>query len=582
MAQIKQAFVCEQIEEAPALEIPIRATGIGKRPAMGLSTSAQGAGRPHFHWGVNHRAMRRAAWLALCLFLTVALQIGAQQEPNESAATSTTQQAKPAESTLPPPAQAEKAKEEAEEKPVVTHHEIHFQGKLLKYTATAGTLPIKSAQGETRAHMFFVAYTLDQPSSQRRRPLTFAFNGGPGSASVWLHLGAIGPRRVRLEPNGSMPRPPFELEDNNYTWLDQTDLVFVDPVDTGYSRPTKSEYAQSFLSVRGDIESVGEFIRLYLTRYERWTSPLFLAGESYGTTRAAGLSNYLLEHGMALNGIVLISTVLNFETLEFTPGNDLPYALYLPSYTATAWFHKKLPSDLEGRELEQILPEVEQWARSDYLAALEKGDRLAPAERQSVVEHLERYTGLLRAYIEHSNLRINAFNFEAELLRGQNRMLGRLDSRFEGTDASGVSAMPDYDPLITEERPPFTSVFNDYVRSELSYKSDLPYYILGAEGVFDKWNWGPGGQGFPNVEPDLRSAFVKNPYMKLYVASGYYDLGTPFIATEYTLDHMGLDAKLRANITTAQFRTGHMIYIDAAALAKLRQDIARFIANALP
>lgn len=372
-----------------------------------------------------------------------------------------------------------------------------------------------------------------------------------------------------------MPHPPFRLEDNPDTWLNQTDLVFIDPVGTGYSRAAKKELGQKFWSVKGDIESVGEFIRLYLTRYQRWTSPIFLAGESYGTTRASGLSNYLLDHGIALNGIVLVSTVLNFQTLEFTQGNDLPYALYLPSYTATAWYHKKLPADLQGKDLASILPEVERWAETDYLAALQKGDSLPEAERQSVLNHLARFTGLPAEYIANANLRINAFNFEKQLLLAEGRTVGRLDSRFEGIDASGVSATPDYDPLITEERPPYTSVFNDYVRTELGYKTDEQNYILG--GGVRRWEWGSAEAGFPNVEPDLRSAFVKNQYMKLFVASGFYDLGTPYFATKYTLNHLGFGAKLHANISTGEYAAGHMIYIDEASLQRFRKDVATFI-----
>jgi carboxypeptidase C (cathepsin A) len=474
-----------------------------------------------------------------------------------------------------PKPETPKEKEKPEEPPVVTHHDIHIQGRPLKYTATAGLMPIKNEEGETEAHMFFVAYTLENAGSAGPRPITFAFNGGPGSASVWLHLGVIGPRKVVLKPDGVMPPPPFQLEDNPYTWLDQTDLVFIDPVGTGYSRATKKEFARKFWSVNGDIASVGEFIRLYLTRYQRWTSPIFLAGESYGTTRAAGLSSYLLEHGIALNGIVLVSTVLNFQTLEFTKGNDLPYVLYLPTYTATAWYHKKLPAELQNKELASILPEVEHWAETDYLAALEKGDSLTETERQSVLNHLARFTGLPAEYIANANLRINASNFEKQLLLGEGHTVGRLDSRFEGTDASGVSAMPDYDPLISEERPPFTSAFSEYVRSDLGYKTDEPYYVLG--GGVRQWDWGSAEHGFPNVEPDLRSAFVQNHYMKLFVASGYFDLGTPFFATKYTLNHLGFGPKLHAQISTGEYGAGHMIYIDEASLQQFRKDVAAFI-----
>jgi len=518
---------------------------------------------------------------AIAVVILFALALPAQtQEPEaeeEPEATSAKPEGKPAAEKAKPEGKEEKR--EATEKPVVTHHEIRVAGKVQKYTATAGMLPIRNADGETEAHIFFMAYSLETPSGSPPRPLSFCFNGGPGSSSVWLHLGAIGPRRVRLQPDGSMPPPPFALEDNQDTWLEQTDLVFIDPVGTGYSRPMKKELGKKFWGVKGDIESVGEFIRLYLTRYKRWNSPLFLAGESYGTTRAAGLSGYLLDQGIALNGIVLVSTVLNFETLAFARGNDLPYVLYLPSYTATAWYHKKLSADLEQQPLGKILPEVERWANQDYALALARGDQLAMAERQALVERLARYTGLSKTYIEKANLRVRAEDFRKELLREENRSAGRLDSRFKGIDASGISQTPDYDPSEAAVRPPFTAAFNNYVRIDLSYESDLPYYILG--GLFRTWQWGSAAEGYPDVSPDLRSAFVRNKFMKVLVLEGYYDLATPYDAVTYTLEHLGLDPSLRPNVSVERYESGHMIYIDGPSLAKMKRDVSAFISSAL-
>src|SRR5580765_3008983 len=323
-----------------------------------------------------------------------------------------------------------------EEPPVVTHHEIRVGGKMLRYTATVGMMPIKNRDGETEARIFFMAYTLDDAGSRNRRPMTFSFNGGPGSASVWLHLGAIGPRRVPMNPDGTMPPPPYQLVDNEYTWLNQTDLVFIDPVGTGYSRAVRPDLAAKFFGLNGDIESVGEFIRMYLTRYERWTSPLFLAGESYGTTRASALSGYLIGRGIAFNGIVLISTIMNFETTDFAAGNDLPYVMYLPSYAATAWYHKKLSSDLQSKSVQQIVAEVEQWAANDYSLALGKGDRLTGPERQDVIAKLAHYTGLSTQFIDNANLRVSLSLFRKELLRSEKRSIGRLDARFKGYDAN--------------------------------------------------------------------------------------------------------------------------------------------------
>lgn len=484
----------------------------------------------------------------------------------------------------PPPAVPPKAAEakpaEKEEAPVVTHHEIHVGAKTLKYTATTGMMPLRDAKGETEASIFFMAYTLDGVNETAHRPLMFSFNGGPGSASLWLHVGALGPKRVVLEPDGQMPAPPFHLVDNEYTWLDQTDLVFIDPVGTGYSRATKPELNKKFWNLHGDIESVGEFIRMYLTRYERWTSPLFLVGESYGTTRAAGLAGYLVERGIAFNGLVLVSSILNFETASFAKGNDLPYVLFLPTYTATAWYHHKLAADLQS-DLGKTLKEVEGWAQSSYAEALAKGDRLTSAERQATIERLARYTGLEPRYIDNSDLRVSIFPFTKELLRNEKRTVGRIDSRFKGIDESAASAEPDYDPSIAAIRPPYTTTFNNYVRGELGYKTDLEYYVLG-EGMTSPWEWGPASRpGFPDTSDDLRSAFVKNPYMKLYVASGYFDLATPYFATQYTLAHMGLDPSLRGNIRTGEYQAGHMVYIDSKSLAQLKREVGEFVTSAL-
>jgi carboxypeptidase C (cathepsin A) len=476
---------------------------------------------------------------------------------------------------LPAPAQEKKPDEE--KPPVVTHHEIHAGGKLLKYTATTGLMPIRNADGEIEAHIFFVSYALDNPGA--RRPLTFSFNGGPGSSSVWLHMGAIGPKRVKMLPEGFMPAPPYQLVDNDFTWLDQTDLVFIDPVGTGYSRAAKKDLGKKFWSVKGDVESVGEFIRLYLTRFQRWGSPLFVVGESYGTTRAAGLSGYLIEHGIAFNGIILVSSVLNFETLEFTQGNDLPYILFLPSYTAAAWYHKKLSPELE-QDLQKTLREVEQWTNT-YAEALAKGDRLSAEERQAIANKLAQYTGLSPQYILNSDLRIEEGHFVQELLRDQRVVIGRLDSRFTGAALSGVAETQDFDPSMAAIRPPYTSMFNNYVRAELGYQSDAEYYILGGGFPYEQWQWGSAGEGFPNVSQSLREAFVKNPYMKLFVASGYFDLATPFFATQYTLEHLSLNSNLRKNISTGEYEAGHMMYIRDESLSKLKHDVSGFMANAL-
>jgi carboxypeptidase C (cathepsin A) len=461
--------------------------------------------------------------------------------------------------------------------PVVTRHEIHIGGRALRYTVTTGVMPMRNVAGETEARIFYMAYTLDGVSDRSQRPLMFSFNGGPGSASVWLHMGALGPKRVQMLDDGGMPPPPYRLVDNDSTWLDFTDLVFIDPVGTGYSRAAKPELGSKYFGLQGDIQSVGEFIRLYLARNERWTSPLFLVGESYGTTRAAGLSGYLVEHGIAFNGIILISTIMNFQTASFAKGNDLPYVLFLPTYTAIAWYHKKLAPDLEA-DLRKTLDEVERWAATDYTVALAKGDRLTPSERQEVIDRLSRYTGLSKQYIDESDLRIEIQRFDKELLRDERRTVGRLDGRFKGIDAPGVNERPDFDPSLAAIRPPYTATFNNYVRSELGFKSDLEYYILG--GGIGRWDFG-AENGYADVSEPLRSAFAKNPYMRLMVACGYYDLATPYFAAQYTLKHMGLDPSLRDHVTLDYYEAGHMVYIDKNSLAQLKRDAASFVQGAL-
>jgi carboxypeptidase C (cathepsin A) len=468
---------------------------------------------------------------------------------------------------------------EPEKPPVQTQHHITMGDQTLHYTATTGMIPLQDEdKAQTTARLFFTAYTLDGVEDTAQRPLVFVFNGGPGSSSAWLHLGAIGPRRVVMQDEGWMPAPPFRLEDNLYGWLDLADLVFIDPVGTGYSRALDTEKKKDFWSLENDLKSVGEFIRLYLTRYGRWHSPLFLAGESYGTTRAAGLAGYLFNHGIAFNGIVLISTVLNFQTIIFEQGNDLPYVLFLPTYAATAWYHHRLPANLQAKPLEDVIAEVEAWAISDYTVILAKGDRLTADERAAAVDQLARYTGLTPQFIDYSNLRVRDRHFFKELLRDQRRTVGRLDSRFKGIDKLNVSETPDVDPAMSAIMPPYTALFNQYVRADLGYETDIRYEILSLD-VNESWEWDRGK--YPDTSEPLRQALAQNPFMKVLIAMGYYDLATPPFGTQYTLSHMDIDPSLQGNFEHAYYPAGHMLYLDLASLAKLKQDVARFVQSAL-
>ena len=465
-----------------------------------------------------------------------------------------------------------------DEPPVVTKHSIQAGGRELKYTVTTGFMPLKNAlSGDTEARIFYMAYTMDNPPA--KRPLMFSFNGGPGSASVWLHLGALGPRRIKMLDDGMMPPPPYEMEDNQQTWLTDTDIVFIDPVGTGYSRATKPELASKYFGVNGDIDSVGEFIRLYLGRFERWSSPLFLVGESYGTTRASGLSNYLFDKGIGLNGILLISTVMNFQTLRFADNNDLPLVLILPSYATTAWYHKKLSPAMQAKPVEQVAQEVRQFAANEYMPAMLRIDQLSASEKQSLLDKFSTYTGLSKEFIDRNNFRVELGEFMKELLRSERRTTGRLDSRFKGIDRDAAGDTTDNDPSINAIRPPYTAAFNSYVRGELGYKSDTEYYILGG-GISSPWNWNTSN-GYADTSIPMKDAMAKNPYMKIFVACGYYDMATPFYAAEYTVSAMNLDPTLRKNISFSYYEAGHMMYIEKTSLKKLKDDAASFIQRSL-
>jgi len=463
--------------------------------------------------------------------------------------------------------------------PIVTHHQISMNGRVLRYTATAGRLPIKREDGKIEAEMFFVAYTLDGQDAGRR-PLTFAFNGGPGSASVWLHMGALGPKRVMLTSEGFMPPAPYRMEDNQSTLLDRSDLVLVDAIGTGFSRAADLETSKKFWGVKGDIEAYGEFIRMFLTRYDRWTSPLFMLGESYGTTRAAGVAGYLADKGIAFSGITLLSTVLNFQTVENTKTNDQAYIFLIPTYTMTAAYHHKLAPELT-QDLIKSRQEAERWASNEYAQALAKGDALTPQERETTIEQMARYTGLSKTFLDQADLRVDVPKFTHNLLLDQKLRVGRLDTRFTGPDPQGLLDTKFYDPTSSAIVPPYTAVFNNYVRNELGYKSDMPYYVFAGEAGFGKWEWGNAIEGFPDTASALRSAMAKDPYLKVLVMEGYYDLATPYYAATYTMEHLNLAPALRKNISFATYNCGHMVYLRPDMLAKMKRDQTAFMEQAL-
>lgn len=481
-------------------------------------------------------------------------------------------------------ADADAKKEKKEEKPEKeeqrkeTKHAIAIGGKEVKYTATAGTVLLRNAKNEPTASIFYISYERDDVEELATRPVTFSFNGGPGSSSVWLHMGLLGPKRVVLEDDGSPVPPPYRLVENEYSLLDETDLVFIDPVSTGFSRAAKPEDARNFHGVEADIRSVAEFIRIYTTRNKRWTSPKFIIGESYGTTRAAGLSGELSErHRMNVNGIMLVSTVLNFATIRFAEGNDLPYVLFLPTYTATAWYHKKLPPDLQNMELTGVLNQAEEFAMGDYNRALFLGDALRDDRRREIIGTLARFTGLSPEFIEKSNLRVSIGEFTRELLREEGKMVGRFDSRYTGyvRDQRGLNM--EYDPSGEAIFSPYASTFNHYVRDELDFESDLSYEIL--TGAVQPWDWGQGNN-YLNVASTLARSITRNPFLKVHVSNGYYDLATPYFAAWYTFNHLGIHPDLLRNVKQDYYTAGHMMYVSLPNLKKQKDDLAKFIREA--
>ena len=472
----------------------------------------------------------------------------------------------------------EQEKASAEVQPVVTEHSAMIDGEEVRYTATAGKLTMKTDVGDEKAQIFYIAYTVNNKTAPQLRPLTFCFNGGPGSSSVWLQLGMLGPRRVMFPEDATLLRPPYRLHANPHSLLDVTDLVFIDPVSTGYSRPAKDEKKDQFHGYDEDIRSVAQFIHDYTTRNERWLSPKLVLGESYGGTRAAGLAGHPRErYRMELNGVVLVSAVTDFQTIRFASNNDLPYVLFLPTYAATAHYHSALPGDLQQQPLEQVVAAAEKFATDEYSVALLKGASLAEAERNAIVEKLSRFTGLSKDYIEGSNLRVPMHRFGKELLRKRQQTVGRFDSRYTGVDRDNVGEAYDFDASGAAIFGPFTALFNDYVRRELEYKEDRVYEIL--TGNVHPWSFGRFENRYVDAAETLREAMAANPYLQVFVAAGYYDLATPHFAMDYTLDHMPLPADRRKNVTTYYYEGGHMMYIHEPSMVKLRKDLVELYAS---
>lgn len=469
-----------------------------------------------------------------------------------------------------------------------TYHTVTINNQPIHYQATAGTLTLANlrAKHEPTAQVFYIAYRmLETPHQEGQeptfpdpadRPLTFSFNGGPGSSSVWLHLGIYGPKRVNpIDDFGNPGPPPYALVENEYSLLDKSDFVFIDPVATGYSRAAEDTSPKDFHGVREDINSVAEFIRIYLGKTNRWGSPKYITGESYGTTRAAGLVDELQNtHGIAINGTILISSILNFQTARFTVGNDLPYPLYLPSFAATAHFHNALKEPFQSMPLTDLLTEVEEFASGEYWLALAMGDQLDESQRNHIAQRLADYTGVSPQYALQTQLRINMPRFPKELLRDQGKTVGRLDSRFTAQDRDDAGESYEFDPSYAAIQSIYTESMNQYLRQDLNYNSDLRYEILTSV-----WPWsyrGVADNQYLNVAENLRSAMHKMPYMKVFIANGFYDLATPYFATRYTIDHMFLRPEIKQNIEMHYYEAGHMMYAQKNMLQKLKSDLDIF------
>jgi carboxypeptidase C (cathepsin A) len=456
---------------------------------------------------------------------------------------------------------------------------VTIADQLVEYEVVSGTMIQAEDKGIPKARLSFTYYS--RPGSELgKRPVTFAFNGGPGSSSVWLHLGMLGPKRILFPEDASLLKPPYQLSENPHSILDITDLVLIDPVSTGFSRPIDDQDKSKFHGYSEDVRSVGQFIHDWLSHFGRWESPKFLIGESYGGLRAAGLANYLQSrYRIELNGIVVVSGAINFQTLRFNIGNDLPYICFLPTYTATAWYHGQLNENLQAMPIHQVVAQAEAFALGEYASTLLRGDSAKPNMVQRCLKRMSELTGLSEYYLEKSRLRVSMPRFGKELLREDERTVGRFDSRYTGIDRDLAGSDTEYDPSGAAIFGPFTATMNHYLRKELGIDQPRPYEIL--TGNVQPWNYEQFTGRYVDASEELRAAMSANPHLKLFVACGYYDLATPHFAMKYTLNHLALDPSLRENITLENYPGGHMMYIYEPSMVKLRKDLVSWFSSAM-
>ncbi len=462
----------------------------------------------------------------------------------------------------------------------ITHHTAHIGGREIRYTATAGTILLQNDKDEPNASVFYVAYAADGLGPRDRRPITFSYNGGPGGSSALVHMGAFGPRTVVTTNGAQTPPPPYDIVDNQDSLLVSSDLVFIDAVGTGFSRVVGKGTGKDFYGLDQDGRAFEQFIRRYITTNDRWNSPKFLAGESYGTTRSAILVKMLQDDGIAVSGVTLMSNVLDFATLEGGPGDDLPYWLYLPSEAAVAAFHNKLsakPSDINA-----FLASVRSFASGPYASALARGASLPKPERDAIAAQLATYTGLPVDYLERSNLRVPPERFEKTLLGPGERTVGRYDARFSAFDLDPIADSAEFDPSSDAIFAAFTASFNRYVREELHYRTEAEYMFLSYD-VNKAWDFKrKDANTFVDVSGDLATALTQNSYLRVFSANGLYDLATPFFATEYSLLHLGINPALQSHIGYGYYPSGHMVYLNPVAHAALARDLAAFYRMAAP
>ena len=472
----------------------------------------------------------------------------------------------------PPAKQSVASLPDSSQPPVLTEHAIMIGGRELAYKAEAGMLPHLKEDGGPRANIFYVAYTLLTEADAAQRPVMFCFNGGPGASAVWLHLGGLGPRRAKVNPDGSLPPPPFELVANEHTILPVCDLVFIDPVATGFSRAAKDEKPEQFFGKDPDIAAMAEFIRLYTTRNTRWRSPKYLCGESYGVFRAAGLAAELQDrHGMFFNGLVLVSGLVDYGTIIPGPSNDLPYSLFLPSFTAVAHAHERLPVDLQADRAKAIA-ESEAFAAGAYVTALYAGAALPEAQRAEIATRLARLTGLPEKLILDHDLRVDPSTFREQLLADRRLILGRFDGRITGRDGDQGGGDPRFDPSYDAALGPLAAAMNAYVREELKFESDLPYRVLTGVGP-----WPQDQNRYSSTARQLGEAMSRNHHLRVLVQTGACDLAVPYLSLVHSIDHLGIDPDLRKNVAYATYASGHMMYLRLEDLAKLERDLRAFV-----